>query len=191
MRERPPERAFIDTAPRRSGAVYVVAFATALRDEVAQDVRRPGVEGRHAVGFCFRDQREVRDAAEVQESDRRALSEEHEVRERHERRALSAGRDVRAPEVRDRRHAGPKRDPRRVAELECRALRQVRHGLPVHRDDLGESRERRYELARGVGVRVADGYVQLGELRGADRLTGGRGEDSLSQRLVVIVMPCR
>src|SRR5439155_13336502 len=99
----------------------VESLAVALRDEVAKDVRRAGVERYDAVGLSPGGERQVGDAAEVQQRDPRARAEEHEVRERNQRGALAASRDVRAPEVGDRRHAGAQRGTRLVAELERRA----------------------------------------------------------------------
>ncbi len=79
--EGPPEGALVDPAPRRARAGLVEPFAVALGDQVAQDVRWPGVERDHAIGVRFGNESEVRDTAEIQQSDGRALAKQDEVGE--------------------------------------------------------------------------------------------------------------
>ena len=181
MAESPAERALVDASAGRTGAVLIEAFLHAglLRDEVAQDVRGARVE---------RDERQVRDPAEIEERDGRALAEEDEIGEGHERCALSAGRNIRAPEVGDGRDAGSQRDARGVAQLEGRALRQVRDGLPMHGEDVRILRQGRNELDRCLRVYVADRHVQGGDSRGAEGIARCRGEDLSPERVVVVTM---
>ena len=175
MRERFVQRRVVDASACGGPARFVEAFAATLRDEIAQHVRGPRIERDHVLRARARDKREVRDAAEVEEGDRRAVGEEHVVAEGHERRALASRGDVGAAEVGDRRDARAKGDPRRVTELKRRVtIGQVGDRLSVHCDDVRPSVQRRDERAGRVRVRVAEGGVQDREIRRRRRVVRGR-----------------
>src|SRR5207245_8275380 len=101
--------------------------------------------------------------AEIQERDRRAIGEEHEVGEWDERRAFASRGDVGAAEVRDRYHARPEGYPRCVTQLERRLPREVGHRLTVDSDEVGSDLERGKEGVGRVRVRVAERCVQRRE----------------------------
>src|SRR5207247_3818549 len=66
----PSQRPLVRATECRAASALVEALAVTLSDEVAQDVCRTRIERRHAFGLGSRDEREVRDAAEVQKRHR-------------------------------------------------------------------------------------------------------------------------
>ena len=182
MTQRLHEGAFVHATRSRTASVPIEGLARRRDERIAGHVRRPGVEGDHVVGGCGRDQREVGDPAQVEHRDRRARREEDVVAERDQRCALAARGHVRAPEVAHRRQTGRARHARSVADLERRVLRgKMRDGLSVQRDDVRASRQRRDELRRCCGVRVAEVGVQSRDIGQRERDVGARAQHRLPQ----------
>src|SRR5439155_4077101 len=84
--ERPAEGILVDATARGAAARGVELLPASSRDEIADDVRGPRVERDDVLGAIGRQQREVRDAPQVQQGDRRAIGEQDVVAERYERR---------------------------------------------------------------------------------------------------------
>ena len=70
---------------------------------------------------------------------RRGMAEEQVVHEGHQRRALSARRDIARAEVGDHRDARALREHRRLADLQRVGAAFVKDGLPVTADQLHRS----------------------------------------------------
>ena len=200
MRERPSEHVLVGAPPRRHGAAFVEAPRAVRQpcdERVDDDVSRSRVKGGDVVARpALRKERHVPDSADVLDrASPRAVAEDDPVAEGHERRAFAAGGEVGAAEIGDDGHAKRLRDPRRVDELQRRALGgEVRDRLSVRRDrgDRVALEPRGAGAGEcGLGVCLADAGAQLRDVRGGERLALARGEDPRAQRLGVVLMHVR
>ena len=158
--EGPRKGILVRIAASRGHAAFVEAPGHSLGDQVADHIGRAGVERQHVLFPVRGDERQVGDPAKIQERDRRAIGEEHEVSEWDERRPFASRGDIGTAEVRDGYHARPEGYPRCVTQLERRLPREVCHRLTVHCDEIGSDLERGKERVGRVGVRVAERGVQ-------------------------------
>src|SRR5208282_3673057 len=113
-------------------------------------------------------------------------------RERRQRCAFAAERDIHRAKIRDHRHAGHRRDYRGFAELERRGRLsapggprwQMENSMPVRADE-AQARERDSRAAADIERRAAESAAQIeverGNLGRADALPGGGAEQARAQ----------
>ncbi len=175
------ERALIDLSTGRAVPVDVVRRAGHRGDAVDDHVPRACVERDDVAGAGGWDEREIRDASDVQHRDGREVREEDHVGEWDEWRALTTRGDVGAAEVRGRRHAGARRDTRRVADLKRDVLiGQVGDRLTVDRDHVGTLAKTLDHALGEVGVRVAEEAVEARDLARVGGATLAQREDGVA-----------
>src|SRR5205809_1980417 len=160
--------------------------------QIDQDVRRSGVEREES---WFPDaapvnRSHVADAAQVVHANMRAGSAESNLmKQSRQRRALTARRDVRRPNIADDRSAQPPGQISRFAKLQCGGVlstRMMPHGLSMQSREL-------YPLSpqtalRPVRVETAQIVVPLAQFV-AGRLIGRRRVQTLSQLLWEFRLP--
>ena len=153
---------------------------------VQQRVAGPGIAGNQGIGAV--DIGDVGDAADI-DHDHRPLAlqrlGERAVIDRHKRRALAAGGDIRGAKIMHDRDMDGLGQRRRIADLHGHFLRRpVQHGLAVKADNidiLARKPVLRGKGGHGLGMR--DGHGALGLAQDARPRIALRQMDGLGQGL--------
>jgi tyrosyl-tRNA synthetase len=123
MRQEMRQMRLADLALAGKDAVLIVGFTGVAQHPVVDErVARPGVESEDVI-IAAADPGHVGDAADIEDGDGpRERADERAVKERRERRALAAGRDIVAAEIVYHVDAGERGEQRAIADLPGAAL---------------------------------------------------------------------